>query len=300
MAVAKTAGPKAPVEAGALFVAATPIGNLGDVSTRLKEALERVSGVAAEDTRRAGKLLQNLGIRVPLVSLHAHNERSRIPGILRRLRSGEDLALLSDAGTPGISDPGSRLVWDARQAGIRVIPLPGPCAAVAALSVAGLPADRFHFEGFLPPRKTARRARLKQLGAVAETLVFYEAVHRIVDALEDMQAVFGGERNAFLARELTKMHESTHGDTLGELCAAAAAGEIVAKGEFTLVVAGAEGQAHEEKALDAVLAPLLEELPVRQAARLAAAIANCSRRHAYQRALALKPAMYSSSMEADQ
>lgn len=289
MAVAKTAGPKAPVEAGALFVAATPIGNLGDVSTRLKEALERVSGVAAEDTRRAGKLLQSLGIRVPLVSLHAHNERSRIPGILRRLRSGEDLALLSDAGTPGISDPGCRLVWEARQAGVRVVPLPGPCAAVAALSVAGLPADRFHFEGFLPPRKAARRARLKQLGAVAETLVFYEAVHRIVDALEDMQAVFGGERNAFLARELTKMHESTHGDTLGELCAAAA-GEIVAKGEFTLVVAGAEGQAHEEKALDAVLAPLLEELPVRQAARLAAAIANCSRRDAYQRALALHEA----------
>lgn len=289
MAVGKVAGPGAPEEAGALFVAATPIGNLDDVSTRLKAVLERASGVAAEDTRRAGKLLHGLGIRARLISLHAHNERSRIPELLERLRAGEDLVLLSDAGTPGISDPGMRLVWAARQSGVRVTPLPGPCAAVAALSVAGFPADRFHFEGFLPSRKAARRARLKQLRAIPETLVFYEAVHRLTAALEDMREVFGGERKAFLARELTKIHESAYGDSLEELCAAAAAGVIVARGEFTLVVAGSGPREDDEKALDAVLDPLLEELPTGQAARLAASIAGCSRRLAYRRALALRP-----------
>ena len=288
MATGKVAGPGTPREAGALFVAATPIGNLDDVSTRLKAVLERVSTVAAEDTRRTRKLLDGLGIRVAMVSLHAHNERSRIPQFLERLLSGEDLVLMSDAGTPGISDPGMRLVREARQSGIRVSPLPGPCAAVAALSVAGFPADRFHFEGFLPARRAARRARLKQLEAVSETLVFYEAVHRLTAALEDMQEILGSERQAFLARELTKIHESAYGDSLAELCAAAAEGVIVARGEFTLVVAGG-AQEQDEKALDAVLRPLLEELPTRQAARLAASIAGCSRRLAYRRALALKP-----------
>ena len=289
MAVAKVAGPGAPEEAGALFVAATPIGNLDDVSTRLKAVLERASGVAAEDTRRSGRLLQSLGIRARLISLHAHNERSRVPELLGRLLSGEDLVLLSDAGTPGISDPGMRLVWEARQSGIRVSPLPGPCAAVAALSVAGFPADRFRFEGFLPSRQAARRSRLRQLRAVPDTLVFYEAVHRLPAALEDMREVFGGERKAFLARELTKLHESTYGDSLAELCTAAGEGVIVARGEFTLVVAGGGAQEQDEKALDAVLRPLLEELPTRQAARLAALIAGCPRRLAYRRALALRP-----------
>ena len=222
-----------------------------------------------------------------MVSLHAHNERSRIPELLARLLSGEDLALVSDAGTPGISDPGMRLVREARQSGIRVTPLPGPCAAVAALSVAGFPADRFRFEGFLPARQAARRARLQQLEAIPETLVFYEAVHRLAAALQDMQEVFGGERHAFLARELTKIHESTHGDSLAELSAAATAGRIVAKGEFTLVVGGCGAHDQDEEALDTALRPLLEELPTRQAARLAASITGCSRRLAYRRALAL-------------
>lgn len=289
MAVGKVTGPGAPEEAGALFVAATPIGNLDDVSTRLKAVLERVSSVAAEDTRRAGRLLQSLGVRARLISLHAHNERSRIPELLERLLSGEDLVLLSDAGTPGISDPGMRLVREARHSGIRVTPLPGPCAAVAALSVAGFPADRFHFEGFLPSRQAARRARLRQLEAVPETLVFYEAVHRLTAALEDMRDVFGGERKAFLARELTKIHESAYGDSLEQLCEAAGTGAIVARGEFTLVVAGSGAQEQDERALDAVLRPLLEELSTGQAARLAASIAGCSRRLAYRRALALRP-----------
>ena len=288
MTVEQKAKDQAPERAGALFVAATPIGNLHDVSMRLKAVLERASGVAAEDTRRTRKLLHSLGIRVAMVSLHAHNERSRIPELLERLLSGEELVLMSDAGTPGISDPGMRLVREARQSGLRVSPLPGPCAAVAALSVAGFPADRFHFEGFLPARRAARRARLKQLEAAPETLVFYEAVHRLTAALEDMQEIFGSERSAFLARELTKIHESAYGDTLADLCRKAASGTIVPKGEFTLVVGGAGRSGGDEAGLDSVLKALLEELPTAQAARLGAEISGVPRRVAYARALELK------------
>ncbi len=288
MAVEKVTGPDVPEEAGALYVAATPIGNLNDVSTRLRSVLQRVSRVAAEDTRRAGKLLQSVGARATLVSLHAHNERSRIPQLLRGLLAGTDLVLLSDAGTPGISDPGMRLVWEARQARVPVTPLPGPCAAVAALSVAGFSADRFRFEGFLPARSAARRARLEELKSVPETLVFYEAVHRLTAALEDLAEVFGVQRKAFLARELTKLHESTYGDTLGDLCASAESGAIVAKGEFTLVVGGSVREDVNTGALDALLKVLLEELPTRQAARLGATLSGTSRRLAYQRALALR------------
>ena len=288
MAIEKVTGPEVPEEAGALFVAASPIGNLDDISTRLGTVLKRVSRVAAEDTRRAGKLLQAVGAHATLISLHAHNERSRIPQLLRALLAGSDLVLLCDAGTPGISDPGMRLVRDARQAGIRVTPLPGPCAAVAALSVAGFPADRFRFEGFLPARPAARRTRLEELKAVAETLVFYEAVHRLAAALGDLAEVFGAQRNAFLARELTKLHESAYGETLGDLCAAAESGAIVAKGEFTLVVRGSGKQDADTGALDGVLKALLAELPTGQAARLGATISGTSRRLAYQRALALR------------
>lgn len=288
MTVAKMAGAGAPEEAGALFVAATPIGNLDDVSTRLTAVLGRASGVAAEDTRRTRKLLHSLGIRVAMVSLHAHNERSRIPELLERLLSGEDLVLMSDAGTPGISDPGMRLVREARHSGIRVSPLPGPCAAVAALSVAGFPADRFHFEGFLPSRRAARRARLKQLEAAPETLVFYEAVHRLTATLEDMQAVFGGGRRAFLARELTKLHESMYGETLDDLCRKAASGTIVPKGEFTLVVGGAGRPDRNEATVDSILRTLLEDLPTAQAARLGAKLIGIPRRVAYRRALELQ------------
>ncbi len=287
MAVGNVAGPVAPNEAGALYVAATPIGNLGDVSTRLKTVLLQVSKVAAEDTRRARRLLDGLGTRPTLISLYAHNERSRIAQLLEGLHSGDDLVLLSDAGTPGISDPGMRLVSEARRAGIRVTPLPGPCAAVAALSVAGFPADRFHFEGFLPSRSAARRARLNSLKDVPLTLVFYEAVHRLSASIEDMREVFGGARKAFLAREMTKLHESTYGDTLDGLCSGVATGTIPAKGEFTLVVSGSAKAEVDEDALDAVLKTLLEELSTRQAARLGAAIGGASRRLAYQRALEL-------------
>ena len=289
MAVEHRAGDQAPERAGALIVAATPIGNLGDISTRLKTALRGASKVAAEDTRRAVRLLEAVDARVSLVSLHAHNERSRIAALLRGMLAGEDLVLLCDAGTPGISDPGMRLVNEARRAGLRVTPLPGPCAAVAALSVAGFPADRFRFEGFLPARRAARLARLEQLAGVADTLVFYEAVHRIKAALEDMRAVFGGGRRAVLVRELTKLHESVHGDTLDALCADVESGAIVAKGEFTLVVGGSDGASRDADAaaLDSVLKVLLDELSTRQAARLGAALTGAPRRAAYQRALEL-------------
>lgn len=288
MAVGKTEELQAPAGAGALIVAATPIGNLGDVSTRLKSALRGAAKVAAEDTRRAARLLQSVGARARVVSLHAHNERSRIAGLLSALLEGEDLVLLCDAGTPGISDPGMRLVSEARRSGIRVSPLPGPCAAVAALSIAGFPADRFRFEGFLPARQAARRARLEQLKSAPETLVFYEAVHRLSPALKDMRNAFGAGRSAVLVRELTKLHESAYGDTLGELCRMAGSGTIVARGEFTLVVAGAGRPEGDASALDAVIKALLEELPTRQAARLGAALTGVSRRAAYRRALELQ------------
>ena len=290
MAVENTTETRAPARAGALLVAATPIGNLGDVSTRLKEALRAAKKVAAEDTRRGAQLLQSVGARARVVSLHAHNERSRIAGLLRGILAGEDLLLLCDAGTPGISDPGMRLVREARGSGIRVTPLPGPCAAVAALSIAGFNADRFRFEGFLPARGAARLARLEQLRPAAETLVFYEAVHRIGAALEDMRAIFGGGRKAVLVRELTKLHESVHGGTLDELCREAESGAIVPRGEFTLVVSGAEDAraTADTAALDSVLNVLLDELSTRQAARLGAALTGVSRRTAYRKALELR------------
>lgn len=287
MATGRVAEPAMPREAGALFVAATPIGNLGDVSTRLKAVLESAGRVAAEDTRRTGRLLQALGVRAAMISLHAHNERARIAQLLRRLLAGENVVLVSDAGTPGISDPGMRLVREARRSGVRVTPVPGPCAAVAALSVAGFPADRFHFEGFLPARSSARRARLRKLKSSPDTLVFFEAIHRLAPALDDLCGIFGAERKAFLARELTKLHESAHGGNLGEIAAALASGAIAAKGEFTLVVGGGEAAEEDGRSLDQVLLKLLEELPTGQAARLGAAIAGCPRRRAYQRALEL-------------
>ena len=287
MATDRVAEPAAPQEAGALYVAATPIGNLGDVSTRLKAVLESAGRVAAEDTRRTGRLLKALGVRAAMISLHAHNERGRISQLLRRMLAGEDIVLISDAGTPGISDPGMRLVREARRSGVRVTPVPGPCAAVAALSVAGFPAGRFHFEGFLPARSAARRARLEELKSFPDTLVFYEAVHRLAAALGDLREILGAERKAFLARELTKLHESAYGNDLGELAAALASGSIAAKGEFTLVVGGSEAAGSDGGGLDEVLIKLLEELPASQAARLGAAITGCPRRRAYRRALEL-------------
>jgi 16S rRNA (cytidine1402-2'-O)-methyltransferase len=224
--------------AGILHVVATPIGNLGDLSARAREVLGGVDAICAEDTRHTRQLLQALGIDRPLIALHEHNEEDAAWKLVERLRAGESFALVSDAGTPLVSDPGYRFVRAARAAGVRVSPVPGACAAIAALSVAGIPSDRFCFEGFLPAKGSARRERLAALQAEPRTLVFYESAHRIEEALEDLVAVFGGDREAVLGRELTKLFETVLGDTLADLAAQVAADPNQRKGEFVLIVRG--------------------------------------------------------------
>ena len=282
--------------AGRLYVVATPIGNLGDLSVRAREILQTVSLIAAEDTRHTGVLLKHFGIRTPQVSLHDHNERHRSGGIIERLRQGDSVALVSDAGTPAINDPGFDLVRTAAAAGCEIVAVPGPCAAIAALSIGALPTDRFCFEGFLPARGAARRKRLQLLAAEVRTLVLYEAPHRAREALEDCAAVFGAERNAAVAREITKLHETTYRGSLRELLERAASDADFERGEIVILIAGApQAPAGEEGgadghggALDRVLRILLAELPLRQAAHLAAQITEARGNEAYKRALQLK------------
>ena len=282
--------------AGRLYVVATPIGNLGDLSPRARATLENCGLIAAEDTRHTGMLLKHFGITTPMVSLHDHNEGQRAPELIQRMQSGTSIALVSDAGTPAISDPGFDLVRAAAAHGLEVVSVPGPCAAVAALSVGGLPTDRFCFEGFLPARGSARRTRLQALESEPRTLVFYESPHRAVETLEDCAAAFGAERPAMVARELTKLHETTYRGTLSELAAGAAGDADFARGEIVLLVGGAparpdagEGGADGHGgALDRVLNILLAELPLKQAAHLAARITQVRDNEAYKRALRLK------------
>lgn len=271
---------------GTLYVVATPIGNLADLSPRARDVLAQAGLVAAEDTRHAGQLLTRLGLSVRLLSLHEHNESARLPELLERLQAGESVALVSDAGTPLISDPGFRLVAAARAAGLPVSPVPGPCAAIAALSVAGLPTDRFHFEGFLPARTGARRARLEQLRARPETLVFYESVHRILDTLADAAEALGPDRPAGVGRELTKLHETWYGGPLGQLAAAVGGVPGTLKGEYVLVVAGDTTSGPADGELARVVGILAAELPPAQAAGLAARLTGGNRREAYRLALA--------------
>ncbi len=279
---------------------ATPIGNLGDLSARARATLETCALIAAEDTRHTGVLLAHFGISTPMVSLHDHNEGERAPLLAARIAAGADVALVCDAGTPAISDPGFDLVRACAAADLEVVAIPGPCALVAALSIAALPTDRFCFEGFLPARKSARRARLRELSKEPRTLVFYESPHRIKDMLEDCAESLGGERLAALARELTKLHETLYRAPLAQLAARACAQAELARGELVLVVAGAASEAAADAAaagadghggaLDRVLAPLLAELPLKQAAHLAAQIAAVRDNEAYKRALQLKQA----------
>jgi 16S rRNA (cytidine1402-2'-O)-methyltransferase len=276
---------------GRLSVVATPIGNLGDLTVRAREVLAGCDLVAAEDTRHTRTLLQHCGIDKPLVSLHDHNERDRADELVQRMLAGVHVALVSDAGTPAISDPGYWLVRAAVQAGVEVTAVPGACAAIAALSVAGLPTDRFCFEGFLPQQKAARRARLESLAQESRTLIFYEAPHRIRDSLDACTEAFGGARAAVLAREITKHFETIYRGTLDELRERAARDKDVERGEIVLIVAGAPalepGQEGNE-ALDRVLTILLPEMPLKQAAHLAARLAGCRDNEAYKRALQLK------------
>ncbi len=267
---------------GTLWVVATPIGNLEDLSPRAQRVLREVTLIAAEDTRHSKPLLAHFGIGTPLSALHEHNEREAIAPLLARLRAGEDIALISDAGTPLISDPGYRLVRAARENGIRVGTAPGPCAAVAALSIAGLPSDRFVFEGFLPPKAPARRARLRELAHESRTLVLYESSHRIRECCEDLREIFGAQREARLLRELTKLHETVLGETLGEIAARMANDADQHRGEFVLVIASA-GEEVDDKIAEGrrVYALLREELPPAQAAKLASAISGAPRKALY-------------------
>jgi 16S rRNA (cytidine1402-2'-O)-methyltransferase len=281
--------------AGRLYVVATPIGNLGDLSPRAREVLQTCSLIAAEDTRHTGVLLKHFGIQTPQISLHDYNEQRRAAEIIERLRQGANVALVSDAGTPAISDPGFELTRAAAAAGLEIVAVPGPCAAIAALSIAGLPTDRFCFEGFLPARGAARRKRLQALDLEARTLVLYEAPHRVREMLEDCAAIFGAERSAVVVREITKMHEAAYRGSLRELSTRAGTDADFGRGEIVLLVAGAAPAPGEEGgedghggALDRVLTPLLAELPLKQAARLAAQITETRDNEVYKRALQLK------------
>ncbi len=274
---------------GTLYVVATPIGNLADMTERARTTLADVAVVAAEDTRRTGRLLTTLNISTRLVSLHEHNESRRVRRLLGTLESGEDVALVSDAGTPLVSDPGYRLVSAARGAGIDVRAVPGCCAAIAALSIAGLPSDRFHFEGFLPSRAKARRTRLASLSGMDGTMVFFEAGSRLTKTIDDMVKLLGADRRASLAREMTKLHESSYTGSLDGIASRLRDGAIDSRGEFTLVVAGAD---HVDGVVDSDendrwLAALLEYLNPSQSARVVASVTGEPRRALYDRALAL-------------
>ena len=267
---------------GTLFVVATPIGNLADLSPRALDTLKSVDAVCAEDTRHTRQLLAHFGIERPLLALHEHNEGEQAERLVARLQAGESLAIVSDAGTPLVSDPGFRLVRAAREAGVRVSPIPGPSALIAALSVAGLPSDRFVFEGFLPAKASARRERLAQLAAEPRTLILYESAHRITDALADCAAAFGASRRAVLARELTKLFETVLDAPLAQLQAQVDADPNQRRGEFVLLVQGAGDDAEAKIAHGRRLyAKLSEHLPPSTAAKLAADISGAPRKALY-------------------
>ena len=280
--------------AGTLYVVATPIGNLSDLSPRAADTLKTCDLIAAEDTRHTGILLKHFQIGTPQLSLHEHNESARAAEIIARLREGKSIALVSDAGTPAISDPGFELVRAVAATGMNVVAIPGPCAAIAALSIGALPTDRFCFEGFLPTRGAARLTRLKSLATEPRTLVIYESPHRVRETLEDCVTAFGETRAATVVREATKLHETTYRGSLRELLDKSSTDADFSRGEIVLIVGGAsqvesgEGDLEAKSRLDKVLIALLAELPLKQAARLAAQITGARDNETYKRALFLK------------
>lgn len=277
--------------AAALYIVATPIGNLGDMTRRAVEVLESVDLIAAEDTRNSQKLLNHFGIKVPMMALHEHNEREQTDEIITKLQAGISIALISDAGTPLISDPGYGLVSRLHQEGLKVIPVPGPCALVTGLSAAGLPTDRFCFEGFLPSKAGARDKVLEGLKQETRTLVFYEAPHRIVATLTSFRDIFGESRLMTMARELTKMYETIKRDTTAGLLEWVSTNPEQQKGECVLVVEGASSVTSSEIVeidVEALLSSLLQKLSVKDAAQLAAEITGLKKNALYERALNLQ------------
>ena len=277
-------------QTGTLFIVATPIGNLGDMSQRAQDILQSVDLIAAEDTRHSQKLLQHFGIKTPCQAYHEHNEREFAGRLLSRLQNGDSIAVISDAGTPLISDPGFHLVNMAQQEGIKVVPIPGPSAILAALAVAGLPTDRFAFEGFLPAKQVARQKQLQQLMHETRTLVLYESPHRIQACLQDMLEIFGADRQAVLARELTKTYETVHRDSLAGLVDWVSGDKDQQRGEIVLIVAGAAVRDPAElgERDEQILLTLLEYLPVKQAASATAAITGAKKNKLYARAVEVK------------
>ncbi|WP_370558866.1 16S rRNA (cytidine(1402)-2'-O)-methyltransferase [Edwardsiella tarda] len=278
---------QAAISAATLYVVPTPIGNLGDITQRALATLKAVDLIAAEDTRHTGMLLQHFAINARFFALHDHNEQQKADLLIDKLRAGQSIALVSDAGTPLINDPGYHLVRRCREAGIRVVPLPGACAATTALCAAGVPSDRFCYEGFLPAKSKARRDRLRTLQQEPRTLIFYESTHRLLESLEDMVSELGGARYVVLARELTKTWENIHGAPVAQLLAWVREDENRRKGEMVLIV---EGYQADEEALSPealrTLALLQAELPLKKAAALAAEIHGVKKNALYKYALA--------------
>ncbi|UYA58603.1 16S rRNA (cytidine(1402)-2'-O)-methyltransferase [Pectobacterium sp. F1-1] len=274
---------QADISASTLYIVPTPIGNLGDITQRALAVLASVDLIAAEDTRHTGLLLQHFAINARLFALHDHNEQQKADVLLAKLQSGQSIALVSDAGTPLINDPGYHLVRRCREAGVRVVPLPGACAAITALSASGLASDRFCYEGFLPAKTKARKDTLRDLGEEPRTLIFYESTHRLLDSLQDISEVLGAERYVVLAREITKTWESIHGAPVGELLDWVKEDENRRKGEMVLLV---EGHQVDDSALSAealrTLALLRAELPLKKAAALAAEIHGVKKNALYR------------------
>ncbi|WP_427835373.1 16S rRNA (cytidine(1402)-2'-O)-methyltransferase [Actinobacillus pleuropneumoniae] len=269
---------------GTLYIVATPIGNLGDITQRALDAFAQVDLIAAEDTRHSGLLLSHYGIKKPFFALHDHNEQQKAAVLVEKLQQGLNIALISDAGTPLISDPGFHLVRHCRQAGVKVVPLPGACAAITALCASGIASDRFCFEGFLPAKTKSRCDKLAEVADEPRTLIFYESTHRILDTLEDMQKMLGADRYVVMAREITKTWETIHGDTLANLIAWLNEDSNRIKGEIVLVVEGKPEQTDEAFSAQAVklLGLLCKELPLKKAAAIVAETFGYKKNALYQ------------------
>ncbi len=273
---------------GTLYVVATPIGNLEDLTPRALKTLATVNLIAAEDTRHTGRLLIHIGCKTRLLALHDHNEEKVTGSIIKMLLDGDSVALVSDAGTPLVSDPGFRLVREAHANGITVAPIAGASAVTAALSCAGIATDRFCFEGFLPSRQAARREALARLARETRTMIFYESVHRVLVSIEDMAAAFGTDRQAFIGRELTKLHEQCVQEPLGKLLQLIRDDTIVGKGEFVVVVAGSKAENESPFEVDRLLTALSSRLSAKDAAKIAAQATGLKRNALYERLLELK------------